>query len=141
MFIVLDWDGLEEAKRRDEMGDDNDDESYDIAQPRFTANLLVFAGTERKGLIKFHQPIYRVKSTSEATARSSDSRRASPSSYSSSARTPAGLLGLSFSAGNTRRASLRLVDTVAIGVRAGRWTERSGAERYMTSVTCAGGHT
>ena len=111
MFIVLDWDGLEEAKRRDEMGDDNDDESYDIAQPRFTANLLVFAGTERKGLIKFHQPIYRVKSTSEATARSSDSRRASPSRYSSSARTPVAFLGPFFSDDSTARVSLRYEET------------------------------
>lgn len=57
--------------------------------------------------------MFRASYTSVVTARSSDSRMASLRACSSSARTPAGSLGPFSSEGNTRRVSLRLVDTIA----------------------------
>ena len=53
---------------------------------------------------------YRASSTSVVIARSSASRMARPSPYSSSARTHARSPGQPFTDGSTRRVSLRLVD-------------------------------
>jgi len=78
----------------------------------------------RSGSTNTDRLTYRASFTSVVIARSSDSKTAKPSPYSSNARTLVASHGLFFSADNTRRASLRYVILCESLVEVGSGDER-----------------